>query len=46
MNTDLLAEDVLAFARHLGLDGVDEDLFYESYYNLDNDEYEYDDEAY
>ena len=35
-------DDVLNFAKHLGLDGLDRDLFYESYYQLNNDEYEYD----
>lgn len=35
-------EDVIAFAEHLGFTGVDVDLFYESYYQIDNDEYEYD----
>ena len=37
-----LNEDVIAFAEHLGFSGVDSDLFYESYYQLDNEEYEYD----
>lgn len=31
---------VLDFAEYLGLSGVDADLFYESYYDLDNGEYE------
>ena len=44
MNTELYVDDVLAFARHLGLEGLDEDLFYESYYQLNNDDYEYDEE--
>ena len=35
-------DDVLEFAAYLGLSGVDKDLFYESYYNISNDEYEYD----
>jgi len=35
-------DDVLDFAEYLGLSGTDADLFYESYYNLDNQEYEYD----
>ena len=39
---DSLNEDVLSFAEHLGFKGVDSDLFYESYYQLDNEEYEYD----
>lgn len=29
-------EDLLQFAEYLGLNGIDADLFYESYYNLDN----------
>ncbi len=33
-------DDVVAFAEHLGLTGVDTDLFYESYYQLDNESYE------
>ena len=32
---------VLDFAKYLGLDGIDADLFYESYYDLDNEEYEF-----
>ncbi len=32
---------VLDFAEHLGLDGIDADLFYESYYGLNGDEYDY-----
>ena len=39
---DSLTDDVLSFAEHLGFKGVDSDLFYESYYQLDNEEYEYD----
>ena len=38
-------DDVLEFAKHLGFDGIDKDLFYESYYQLDNEDYEYE-EAY
>ena len=30
----LLNEDLELFAEHLGLDGIDADLFYESYYQL------------
>lgn len=33
-------DDVINFAKHLGLDGLDVDLFYELYYDLDNEEYE------
>ena len=37
MNND----DIIAFAESLGLNGVDADLFYETYYNLDNRELDY-----
>ena len=37
---DFADEHVLAFAKALGFDGTDEDLFYESYYQLDNESYE------
>ena len=37
---DMDTDDLLDFAKHLGFDGIDGDLFYESYYQLDNDEYE------
>ena len=40
MNSTLNDEDVIAFAKHLGFSGLDADLFYESYYQLDNEEYE------
>ena len=33
-------EDLLKFAEYLGMKGIDADVFYESYYDLDNDEYE------
>ena len=33
-------DDVTDFAEYLGLIGLDADLFYESYYNLDNRELE------
>ena len=33
-------DDVLEFAEYLGMKGTDADLFYESYYNLDNRELE------
>ena len=39
---DSFTDDVLSFAEHLGFKGIDSDLFYESYYQLDNEEYEYD----
>ena len=32
-------DDVLDFAKYLGLEGVDADMYYESYYNI---EYDYD----
>ena len=33
--------DFEAYAKHLGFDGIDADLFYEAYYDLDaDDEYE------
>ena len=34
-------DDVLEFAEYLGLKGVDADMYYESYYNI---EYDYDTE--
>ena len=33
-------DELLAFAGYLGLKGEDQDLFYESYYGLDNEQYE------
>ena len=33
-------DDLLDFARHLGLTGEDQDLFYESYYGINYEEYE------
>ena len=38
MNPD--NDDLLKFAEYLGLKGIDADVFYESYYDLDNDEIE------
>jgi len=35
-----LNDDVIGFANYLGLDGVDAELFFEQYYDLDNEEYE------
>ena len=32
------ATDIENFANHLGLDGLDADLFYESYYHHNSDE--------
>ena len=41
------SDDIIEFAEAMGLTGIDSDLFYESYYNLDNRElereYDYDD---
>ena len=43
-NTDFLNEDLERFAEYMGFEGVDSDLFYESYYNIrmgkTEDEYE------
>ena len=41
-------EDLLKFAEHLGFKGIDADLFYESYYELDNEDIEryYEDDYY
>ena len=33
-------DELLDFAGYLGLKGEDQDLFYESYYGLDNEQYE------
>ena len=33
--------DFDSFAEYLGLDGIDADMFYEAYYDLDRDDYEY-----
>ena len=40
---DFLNEDLELFADYLGLDGIDADLFYESYYQLKNEDIEEDD---
>ena len=37
---ELTPDDLEVFARRLGLDGQDADLFYEVYYSLDNGEFE------
>ena len=39
---DPTADDVLDFAEYLGLTGIDRDLYYESYYGLDNRDLEAD----
>lgn len=31
-------DDLEKFAEYMGLDGADADLFYESYYNLDSED--------
>ena len=33
-------DDIIEFAEYIGMKGIDSDLFYESYYQLDNEEYE------
>ena len=33
-------QDFESYAEYMGFKGVDSDIFYESYYQLDNDEYE------
>ena len=33
-------DDIIQFAEYMGMRGIDTDLFYESYYQLDNEEYE------
>jgi len=33
-------DDITQFAEYMGFTGIDSDLFYESYYQLDNEEYE------
>jgi hypothetical protein len=39
--TDFPVSDIEKFAEYMGLDGIDSDLFYESYYQLDEcDSYE------
>lgn len=34
-NSEFKTEDICDFAQHLGLTGVDADLFYEAYYAID-----------
>ena len=34
-------QDLESFASYLGLDGIDMDLFYEVYYDMDPDVWEY-----
>ncbi len=36
--------DIEDFASHLGLDGTDADMFYESYYNLNIDDWTWEEE--
>ena len=38
--------DVEDFASYLGLDGTDADMFYESYYNLNIEDWDWDDDEY
>ena len=40
ISTHLTKKSFTYFAEHLGFKGVDSDLFYESYYQLDNNDYE------
>lgn len=43
-HSDFLTDDINDFAEFLGLDGIDGDLFYETYYHLNiNDYYDEDD---
>ena len=35
-------DDLLKFAEYLGMTGIDADVFYESYYKLDNRDLELD----
>ncbi len=41
-NYDFTISDLEKFANHLGFDGLDTDVFYESYYNMsdESDDYE------
>ena len=46
-STLLSAQDMEDFAQdYLGLSGIDADLYYESYYQLNQSDDEYDDEEY
>lgn len=39
-SSDFSTEDICDFAQYMGLTGVDSDLFYEAYYELNSDELE------
>ena len=36
-SSDFSTEDICDFAQYMGLKGVDSDLFFEAYYELDSD---------
>ena len=40
MSEDTLHDDLESFAKFIGLHGSDYDLFYETYYSLENEDYE------
>jgi len=42
--THFPVSDVEDFASYLGLDGTDADMFYESVYGLNTDDWDWDDE--
>jgi len=37
---DFRTSDIEGFAEYLGFEGVDTDLYYESYYQMNTDEYD------
>ena len=39
-SSDFSTEDICDFAQYMGLKGVDSDLFFEAYYELDSDSLE------
>ena len=43
MSLDLSNTDLETFSKYLGLTGLDVDLFYETYYQLDSDSLEIED---
>ena len=44
MNSIVVNEDLESFAEYIGLTGVDADMFYEVYYEIDPDIWEYENE--
>ena len=44
MNSIVVNEDLESFAEYIGLTGVDADMFYEVYYDIDPDIWEYENE--